>query len=125
MKKFIATLSLVLFGSASFAHEMTPTYFEIKPSIYNKVYGTELVLFNRRQDVSYYELKVYDAEWNELPFSAPEKIMKMKYTGKKRLYVFVREKDTDKLTYICTESKLVKGTVGSTGIMSRICSKIK
>ena len=118
-------MMLVLFGSAASAHEMTPTYFEVRPSSFKKICLTEFTLFNRRSDVSFYEVKVYDKDWNELPFSTADRIVQMKYAEKKTIPVYVRERDAEAITYICTESRLLKDSVGSTGVTSRICSKKK
>lgn len=118
-------LMLVLFSSAASAHEMTPTYFKFKPSIYDGFMVTELNLWNRRSDVSFYQVYVYDEEWNPVVFNTPNRIFKVQHLGKTGFPVYIRKRDEQKIVYICTESKLIKGTVESTGVTSKICSKKK
>lgn len=113
-------------GTPLLAHEMTPTYFDFTPSAYaDEVSVTQIRLFNRRADVKYYEINVYDNEWNPVPFATIERIVKIEYLEKKTADVYVRNMDLDKVTYICTLSKLEKDVITSGAISSRICSKMK
>ena len=82
-------------------------------------------MWNRRSDASYYEVNVYNNEWEPVPFAAPEKIMKLGYLEHKSFELYVRDIDTSNITYICTTSKQLKQDVKSTGIKSRICSRVK
>ena len=123
MKFIIASLIMGLTSVAS-AHELTPTYPELKPAVYDGILVADMVLFNRREDVNYYEIEVCDDNWNKIPFATSEKIVKMRYLERKRLYVYIKEADADKIRYICTRSKSLKGG-GPTVIASNICSKIK
>lgn len=82
-------------------------------------------LFNRRSDVTYYEIEVFDDKWNPIPFASENKVIKLRYLSKKNISIFIRNKDSDRTTYICTESKLLKNDETSTRVNSRICSKIK
>ena len=84
-----------------------------------------MVLFNRRNDVEYYELGVYDAEWNPVPFTSTSKLIKVAYLETKRIDVYVRNSDRKRVVYICTISKLSTNTKDTTLISSRICSKVK
>jgi|SRR6056300_484812 len=124
MKKII-TAALFLFASNAAAHEFTPTYPEFSNSFVDGVLVTYMELFNRRTDVEYYELSVFDEEWNPLPFATPDKLLKINYLERRRIELFIRETDKDKVTYICSMSKLLSEDVISSGINSRICSKVK
>ena len=111
-------------GYAS-AHEFTPTYPKLKQSYVEGVLYTTMTLFNKRTDVQYYELGVFDAEWNKIPFAVQEDIMLIKHLETKEIDVFIREKDKDEAVYICSKSKLVIEGNSKTSLSSRICSKIK
>jgi hypothetical protein len=118
-------LGLFLATSVS-AHEMTPTYFQFTPSAYaDGVSVTKMKLFNRRADVRYYEIEVYDKDWNHIVFATNNIVFKIDYLGKKTVEVYVRDEDVNKVTYICTLSKLEKDVITSGAISSRICSKMK
>lgn len=123
--KYVLLAAAVLFGSMAAAHELTPTYPKFRPSYMSGVSVTVMKLWNRREDVSYYELALYDEEWQRLPFAAAERLIKLDYLQSKSFEVYVRDSDLDKLEYICTTSKLLKDDVDSTGITSRICSRVK
>lgn len=79
-------------------------------------------MFNRRSDINYYQIEVYDADWNEIPFAASERIIKMNYLQRMSLEIFIKAEDYDRVTYICTRSKILKGG-GPSVIASNICSK--
>lgn len=116
---------LALFASSVQAHEMTPTYFDMKPSLYTNVFVTQMRLFNRREDVKFYEISVYDGDWNPIKFASKARVVQIDPLKRSTFEVYVRRQDLDDVVYICTESKLLKGEVESTGITSRICSKRK
>lgn len=122
--RYIITL-LALLASGAHAHEMTPTYFELSPSFVDRISYTELSIFNRRIDTQYYELSVYDKDWNVLPFASEERIIKIDYLEKKLINVYVKDEDIQSVTYICSMSKMLKENIQSTVVASRICSKIK
>ena len=58
----------MLVSSIAFAHEMTPTYPEWRYSIYSDLLVTKMEMFNKRNDVEYYEIAVFDENWNPIPF---------------------------------------------------------
>lgn len=123
--KYSWLLGLFLATSVT-AHEMTPTYFEFKPSaLADKVSETQIKLFNRREDVEYYEISVFDGEWKAIPFASENRLVRLDYLQTKRVSVYIRDQDLDKIVYICTLSKLKKDNVTSGAISSRICSKMK
>lgn len=124
MKYFVIALLMGLFGYAN-AHQFTPTYPKLEPSYVEGILEAKMVLFNRRNDVEYYELGVYDAEWNPVPFTSTSKLIKVAYLETKRIDVYVRNSDRRRVVYICTISKLSANSKDATLISSRICSKVK
>jgi hypothetical protein len=81
-------------------------------------------MFNRREDVKYYQIEVYDEEWNPITFATTERILTLKYLERKGFEIYIKANDVDRVTYICTRSKILKGGESSV-IASNICSKIK
>ena len=125
MTKYGYAAALILFFNSAAAHELTPTYPEVEPSYIDGVSIINMKMWNRRNDAKYYEINVYDKEWNDIPFASTEKILKIDYLEHKNFYIYLRDEDTAMVTYICTTSKQLKQDVQSTGIKSRICSRVK
>ena len=115
---------MLMSGHAS-AHEFTPTYPKLKPSYVAGVLYASMTLFNKRSDVEYYEMGVFNADWNPVPFAVQSKIIKIKHLEKKKIDIYIREKDRKDAVYICSKSKLIVTGGSKTSISSRICSKIK
>ena len=124
MHRYLIILMLWASGHVS-AHEFTPTYPKLKTSYVEGVLYATMTLFNARTDVEYYQFGVFDAEWNKVPFAMPNKIMRFKHLEKKKVDIYIREKDSKDAVYICSKSKLVVDGGSRTSIISRICSKIK
>ena len=124
MKKLFVIVFAMFYSQAS-AHEMTPTYFELSQSYIDNVLKTTIELFNRREDVKYYEINVYDKDWKEIPFVTTNKIVHLEYLAKESIDIYIRKSDRDKVAYICTLSKFIKSSESKTNVASRICSKIK
>lgn len=118
-------LLLVLLSGHLRAHEWTPTYPELRPSHVQGVYAVDMKLFNARQDITYYEISVWDADWNKLPFAAEMRILPIDYLGRRDITIYIREADRDNVTYICSKSKIVSNGEAQSSISSRVCSKIK
>jgi len=123
MKKWIIMLMLV--ASPLYAHEMTPTYPKLSPSHLDNVYKTTMEMFNKRSDVEYYEIGVFDADWNPIPFVTSYQVIRIRYLGHVTFDVYIRKSDVSRATYICSISKLRKDSSTKTQIASRICSKFK
>ena len=123
--RLISIIAAALITSSAAAHELTPTYPEIESAYVDGVSVIKMKMWNRRDDASYYEVNVYDSEWKPVPFATPEKIIKLGYLEHKSFELYIRDTDRDKIKYICTTSKQLKQDVQSTGIKSRICSKVK
>ena len=124
MRYVVITLLLLVTGHAS-AHEWVPTYPKLEMSYVPGILRARMNLFNTRRDVRFYELGVFDAEWNKVPFAANETIVHVKYLERKRIDVFIRELDKNRAVYICSKSKLLSENTSRTFMNSRICSKIK
>ena len=107
------------------SHEMSPAYPEFNFSHLEGLMKTSLVLFNRREDVSFYEIEVFDEEWKRLPFASAAKVLRVEYLEKKTLNIYIRRKDLNKVEYICTRSKLLVDSNVLTAVSSRICSRVK
>jgi len=123
--RLISIIAAALITTSAAAHELTPTYPEIEPAYIDGVSVIKMKMWNRRDDASYYEVSVFDKEWKSVPFATPEKIIKLGYLEHKSFELYIRDADRDKIKYICTTSKQLKQDVQSTGIKSRICSKVK
>jgi hypothetical protein len=111
--------------SVANAHEMTPTYPKLEPSHLDGVVKTTMQMFNKREDVEYYEIGVFDQEFKPVPFVTSYTIVKIKYLGKVTFDVYLRKSDMEQAVYVCSRSKLRKDTQVRTAIASTICSKFK
>lgn len=114
-----------MFSTNAAAHELTPTYPKFIPSVYPNILRTNMNLWNRREDVNFYEIAVFDKDWQSIPFATKEKIVKLSYLEHKSISIFIRKKDLLKIEYICTISKSSRDNVISTGVTSKICSRVK
>ena len=119
-------LLLLLASGSAMAHELTPTYPKLTPSYIPGVMSTHVVLWNARQEISYYKVDVLDANMNPVSFIATGGDLKrVDYLGRAHIEIFIREEDKDKATFICTQSKLKRGSVQKSLVASKVCSKIK
>ena len=123
MKKFI--MLLMLLSSPLHAHEMTPTYPKLKPSHMAGVSKVTMEMFNKRADVEFYEIGVFDKDFNSIPFVSTYRILNIKYLDHVTFDVYIRDVDRDRATYVCSKSKLRKDDSARAAISSRICSKFK
>mgnify|MGYP001456666470 FL=1 len=122
-------LSIILFliGLSGYtsAHQFTPTYPELSLSYVKGVYKADMLLFNNRQDISYYAIGVYDKDWKPVKFATENRIVKMQHLERKNITVYIREEDKEKALYICSKSKTLVDYAQTSIVTSRICSKIK
>jgi len=107
------------------AHEMTPTYPKLMPSHLDNVYKVTMEMFNKREDVEFYEIGVFDKDWNPIPFVSSYNIIRLRYLGHVSFDVYIRKDDVSRAEYICSKSKLRKDNKTRAAINSRICSKFK
>ena len=120
-----AIILLVLLCSNAVAHEMTPTYPKWSVSHIQGVHKTTMKMFNRREDVSWYEIGIFDKEWKPIPFVTKNKILNIDYLGHKKFDVYIAEKDSKRTEYICSTSKIRKNDSNKTMVASKICSRFK
>ena len=117
-------LPFLLIGCVS-AHEMVPTYPKLTASHVPGVLKTEMEMFNKRQDVQFYEIGVFDSDWNPVPFVTSYRLLKIEYLGHVKFDVFIREIDAGRADYICSRSKLRNLNDKETLVSSKICSRLK
>jgi hypothetical protein len=121
--RFVIILAALILSKAAAAHEMVPAYLKLEPAPVDKVYMTSFKMFNRRNDVDYYSVSVYDQNWNKVPFASFDRVFKLEHLKKKEITVYIKANDISVATYVCTSSKLYPGK--GAAVSSRICSKIK
>ena len=124
MKAIYATLAFAM-ASLAQAHEMLPTYPRFAPSYVEDVMQVQMRMFNKRRDVEWYEVAVFDADWKPVPFVTGYRILKVKYLSHVTFDVYINKQDANKATYICSQSKLRRQKEDGTIIASRICSKFR
>ena len=113
-----------MFGEYAQAHEQTPAYPKVVPSHVKGVVKVQLQLLNRRKEINYYEIGLFDKDFNELDFSAQNKIIKIGYGEKTDFDVYLRKSDLNKAVYICTASKILKSNKSRAIVSSIVCSKL-
>lgn len=104
---------------------MTPTYPDLKVSHITKVHVAKVRILNLRSDVRYYSFSVFTADWKPIPFASQNRVVEVQTNKSKIVEIYIRSKDADRVVYICSESKLFKGTEKVSLVSSRICSKVK
>ena len=117
-------LWLLLCGSVA-AHDMTPTYPKWKMSFIPSAKMTTMQVFNKRSDVQWYEIGVFDKEWKPIPFVTRYKIINIKYLHRVRFDVYVNDKNAKVVEYICSTSKLRGNDDFKPIVESKICSRLK
>lgn len=125
MRTFIMSLMMASLVSVANAHEMTPTYPKLEPSHLDGVVKSTMQMFNKREDVEFYEIAVFDSEFKPVPFVTSYNIIKIKYLGHVTFDVYIRKSDMQRATYVCSRSKLRKDAKIRTAVASTICSKFK
>ena len=79
-------------------------------------------LFNKRKEISYYEIQAFDKDWEPLPIGFSN-IIQVDYLETKEVPVYLAKNEAKRVLYICSKSKILKGQ--TTILSSKICSKIK
>ena len=115
----------LLLCSSVAAHDMTPTYPKWKMSFIPSAKMTTMQVFNKRSDVQWYEIGVFDKEWKPIPFVTRYKIINIKYLHRVRFDVYVNDKNAKVVEYICSTSKLRGNDDFKPIVESRICSRFK
>ena len=117
-------LWLLLCGSVA-AHDMTPTYPKWKMSFIPTAKMTTMQIFNKRKDVQWYQIGVFDKEWKPIPFVTRYKIINIKYLHRVKFDVYVNEENAKVVEYICSTSKLRGNDDFKPIVESKICSRFK
>ena len=117
-------LGLLLCGSVA-AHDMTPTYPKWKMSFIPSAKMTTMQVFNKRSDVQWYQIGVFDKEWKPIPFVTRYKILNIKYLQRVKFDVYVNEENAKVAEYICSTSKLRGNDDFKPIVESKICSRFK
>ena len=115
----------VLLSSSVVAHDMTPTYPEWKMSFIPSAKMTTMQIFNKRADVEWYQIGVFDKEWNSIPFVTRYKILNIKHLQRVKFDVYVNKTNANLAEYICSTSKLRGNDDFKPIVESRICSRFK
>lgn len=126
MQYFLISLLVFLSGYAS-AHEWTPTYPEVELSHIPNVSKVEMRMFNTREDIRYYQVSVFDSDWEKVPFALANgrPYFEIKHNVRKEINVFIRNEDLLRAVYVCSMTKPLAENVSKTMLFSRVCSKIK
>ena len=121
----------ILLCSNVLAHEMTPTYPKWEVSYIEGVQKAAMKIVNKRADVEWYEISVFDEEWEPIPFvlhslgTKSYKLLKIDYLGHRKFEVYINEKDSEKTEYLCSTSKLRGDDSNKPMVESKICSRFK
>ncbi len=116
---------LLLLSFSAFAHEMTPSHPELKLSHVPGVLKAEMAMFNKRQDVQYYEIGVFTEDWRPVPFVSSYRLAKLRYLEHLNFDVYIREEDATRAAYLCSLSKLKETAEYKPAVSSRICSRFR
>jgi hypothetical protein len=123
---FLIVVSAIWVASKAEAHEMVPTYPKWEPSyLGNNLVVTTMTMFNKREEIEYYEIGVFDDNWETIPFVSQYQVLKIPYLSTVTFDVYIRKDDKYKARYICSRSKIRKEDLTRTVVSSRICSKFK
>jgi hypothetical protein len=117
-------LWLLLCGSVA-AHDMTPTYPKWKMSFIPTAKMTTMKVFNKRADVQWYQIGVFDKEFKPIPFVTRYKILRIKYLSHVKFDIYINDDNVKKAEYVCTTSKLRGNDDFKPIVESRICSRFK
>ena len=117
-------LWLLLCGSVA-AHDMTPTYPKWKMSFIPTAKMTTMKVFNKRADVQWYQIGVFDKEFKPIPFVTRYKILIIKYLSHVKFDIYINDDNVKRAEYVCTTSKLRGNDDFKPIVESRICSRFK
>lgn len=112
-------------ASHALAHQFLPTYPTFQPSFVQGVVYAKMELFNKRKEVEFYELGVFDADWRPITFASENKIIQIGYLQTKYINVYLRKEDLTRAAFVCTESRFPKRDEQAALVSTKICSRIK
>ncbi len=112
-----------LWSSVVCSHEMLPSHPVLRPSYVAGVLQTQMHLFNKRRDVEYYEIGVFDEDFEPVSFVTAYRVIRLQYLEQLKFDVYVLADDADRAEYICSRSKLRGNSANGAMVASRICSR--
>ncbi len=120
----LVLLLAVLSAYKADAHEMLPSHPVLGVSYVSGVLKTQMHLFNKRQDVEYYEVGVFDEDWNPVPFVTAYRIIRLEYLEQVKFDVYILKDDADRAEVVCSRSKLRRAETKGAMVACRICSSL-
>lgn len=123
MRTLALTVGFILSATSVAAHELTPTYPKLLPSIVDGLLSAKLNMFNARKDVDYYEVGVFTEDMVPIPFATVNQVIKVPTGTSYNFEIFIRKKDKNAAVYVCTISKLRSDKAQNAIISSKVCSK--
>lgn len=105
---------------------MVPTYPKWELSyLGDNLVKTTMTMFNKREEIEYYEIGLFDDNWEPIPFVSQYTVLKIPYLSTVTFDVYIRKTDKYRAEYICSRSKIKKEDLTRTAVSSRICSRFK
>ena len=86
---------------------------------------TTMQIFNKRADVQWYQIDIFDSEWQPVPFVTRYKIVNVKHLKRVRFDVYISDNNLKEAEYICSTSKLRGNDNFKPIVESKICSRFK
>ena len=86
---------------------------------------TTMKVFNKRADVQWYQIGVFDKEFEPIPFVTRYKILRIKYLSHVKFDIYINSENVKRAEYVCTTSKLRGNDDFKPIVESRICSRFK
>ena len=124
MHRTVVFICLLVSGFSAIAHDMTPTYPIWRPSHVDGLVVSRMEIFNKRKDVEWYEIGVFDKNWKAVPFVTSYKLLRLEYLDHAKFDIYINRQDVSRAEYVCSRSK-VMGQGSAAIISSRVCSKFK
>ena len=96
----LVLLLAVLSAYKADAHEMLPSHPVLGISYVDGVLKTQMHLFNKRQDVEYYEIGVFDEDFRPVPFVTGYRIIRLEYLEQVKFDVYILKDDADRASIV-------------------------
>ena len=118
-------LLLLLVTTSSYGHQMSPAYPKFGLTHLAGVKKVEMQIFNSREDVEFYEIGVFNVDWQPINFVSLYKIIKIDYLATVKFDVYLTDADALNAEYLCSRSKLRSDNNNQALLATRICSRFK
>jgi hypothetical protein len=123
--RLILAAAVMTLGQAAAAHEMSPTYPVLRNAYLDGVKTTQMTLINKREDIDFYSISVFDDDWEPINFITDYGgTIEIGYMQKKIFNLYLRNSDAKRAEYICSTSRSIKLDPRATSVKSRICSRV-